>query len=130
MADFIDDAIAQAEVTMTVTSLENNAYNCNFSSIHSKMSRTITMAEGYGPPVLGNLLYFYATEIQLYEDCDDILQWSSDMGLKPDNPMTLKRYNQLGEDHRELRLLLGEENYQSMIAALEISQALDNSDQS
>ena len=128
MADFIDVAIADAEVTITVSPLEDNAYKCELTSVHGAMTRTISMAEGYGEPKLGNLIYYYATEIQLYEDCDDILEWSSDMGLNPGDSETLKRYNQLSEDHRELRMLLGEENYQNMIAALEISQALDSAD--
>lgn len=128
MADFIDVAIADAEVTMTVSPLEDNAYKCELTSVHGAMTRTITMAEGYGEPKLGNLIYYYATEIQLYEDCDDILEWASDMGLNPGDSETLKRYNQLSEDHRELRMLLGEENYQNMIAALEISQALGSAD--
>lgn len=128
MADFIDDAIADAEVTMTVSPLEDNAYKCELTSVHGAMTRTITMAEGFDAPVLGNLIYYYATEIQLYEDCDDILEWASDMGLNPGDSETLKRYNQLSEDHRELRMLLGEENYQNMIAALEISQALGSAD--
>tara|TARA_R110002096_G_scaffold416576_3_gene619753 strand:+ start:200893 stop:201285 length:393 start_codon:yes stop_codon:yes gene_type:complete len=128
MADFIDDAIADAQVAMTVNALEDNTYKCDLASTHGSMTRTITMAEGYGPPKLGNLIYYYATEIQLYEDCNDILEWASDMGLNPGDSETLKRYDQLGEDHRELRMLLGEENYLNMIAALEISQALDGAD--
>lgn len=128
MADFINEAISNAAVTMTVTALEDNAYKCELASTHGSMTRTITMADGYGAPVIGNLIYYYATEIQLYEDCDDILEWSSDMGLNPADNETRKRYSQLGEDHRELRTLLGEDNYQNMIAALEISQALGSAD--
>lgn len=128
MADFIDEAISNANITMDIEPLENNAYKCAFKSIHHEMTRTITMAEGYDAPKLGNLIYYYATEIQHYEDCDDILEWSDDNGLNPGDPKTLKRYNQLSEDHRDLRLLLGEENYQSMMTALAISQAISNAE--
>lgn len=128
MTDFIDAAITNANVTMAVISLEDNAFKCNMASEHAKMTRTITMAERYGPPVLGNLIYYYATEIQLYKDCEDILEWAADMGVDPGDALTLKRYNQIGTDQRELRLLLGEENYQTMIAALEISQAIENAE--
>lgn len=128
MADFIDDAINAADISITVSTLENNSYKCDFNSAHHSMTRTITMAEGYGPPMLANMIYFYATEIQLYEDCDDILEWSKDMALDPGDAITLKRYNQLAKDHTDLRLLLGEENYQTMITALEISQTSENTD--
>ena len=128
MVDFIDAAIADAGVTMAVKPLDDNAFKCEMTSAHAKMSRTIKMAEGYGPPVLGNLVYYYATEIQLYEDCDDILEWAADMGVDPGDALTLKRYSQIGIDQRDLSLLLGEENYQNMIAALEISQAIENAE--
>ncbi len=125
MADFIDDAIAAAEVTMTIKPLDGNAFKCDLTSRHHQMTRTITMAEGYDAPKLGNLIYYYATEIQLYDDCDDILEWSKDMGLDPGDSETLNRYKQLDKDNRDLRLLLSEETYQDMMAALEISQAIE-----
>lgn len=128
MADFIDDAIKTAEITLAIESTGNNSYKCGFNSKHHKMTRTITMAEGYGVPKLGNLIYYYATEIQHYEDCDDILEWADDNGLNPGDDLTLRRYNQRREDHMDLRLLLGEKNYQSMMSALAISQAIDNAE--
>ncbi len=126
MADFIDEAINTAEITLEVTPLEDNCYKCDFKSKHHEMTRNITMAEGYDAPKLGNLIYYYATEIQHYEDCDDILEWADDNGLKPGDADTLKRYRQLDQDHRDIRLLLGEENYQGMMGALAISQAIGN----
>lgn len=126
MADFIDDAITKADVTLDVSPMENNRYKCDFKSQHHEMTRTITMAEGYDAPKLGNLIYYYATEIQHYEDCDDILDWAKDNGLNPGDGETLRRYRQLDQDHRDIRLLLGEDNYQSMMGALAISQAIGN----
>lgn len=128
MADFIDDAISAAALSMSVEEKENNAYRCELKSKHHTMIRTITMAEGYGAPVLGNLLYYYATEIQHYDDCDDILEWADDMDINPGDDLSLRKWEQLGKDHKDLRLLLGEQNYQSMMAALAISQAIDSAD--
>lgn len=126
MADFIEEAIKSAEITLEITPIENNSYKCSFKSKHHAMMRNITMAEGYDAPKLGNLIYYYATEIQHYEDCDDILEWADDNGINPGDERTIKRYNQLSEDHKDLRLLLGEDNYQGMMSALAISQAISN----
>ena len=128
MADFIDDAISAADVTMTVSDLGDNSYKCEMVSKHGQMTRTITMAEGYGAPQLGNLIYYYATEIQLYEDCEDILEWADDMGLNPGDHETRKRYDQIATDHKDLRLLFGELTFQMLMSALAISQAVAAAD--
>ena len=124
MADFIDEAMASCELTMEQTLKQENLYACSLKSCHSTMTRDIEMEAGCAPPSLGNILYYYAERAQDISYYDDILEWADEMEYDLSDPKTIPKYKQLVSDKTELRLLLGEENYQGMMAGFEISQAI------
>jgi len=126
MADFIDDAIASAELTMDQTLKQKNLYACTLTSRHNTMTRDIAMEARFAPPSLGNIIYYYAVRAQELSYYDDITEWADDLEYDLSDPKTIPNYKQLVSDKTDIRLLLGETNYQGMMAALEISQAMSN----
>jgi len=126
MADFIEEAIASAELTMEQTVSQDDQYACVLTSCHNTMKRTIIMAPGVAPPSLGKILYYYAERAQEISEFDDITEWADEMEYDLNDPKIIPDYKQLVSDSTDLRLLLGEENYQGLITALEISQAMAN----
>jgi len=126
MADFIDDAIASAEVTMEQSLKQENLYICKLTSRHGTMTRNIEMGAGSAPPSLGNVIYYYAVRAQEISSYDDLLEWADELEHDLNDPKTMPNFKQLVSDKTDLRLLLGEQNYQEMLTALEISQAITN----
>ena len=126
MADFIDDAIASAELTMEQTLKQENLYACTLTSCHNTMTRNIAMEPGTAPPSLGNIVYYYALRAQELSYYDDITEWADDLEYDLNDPKTIPDFKQLVADKTDLRRLLGEKNYQGMMAALEISQAMSS----
>ena len=126
MADFIDEAIASCELTMKQTLKQEHHYACTLKSCHSTMMRDIAMEPGHAPPSLGNILYYYAQRAQEISQYDDMLEWADEMEYDLSDPKTIPNYKQLVSDKTDLRLLLGEANYQGMMAGFEISQAMAN----
>jgi len=57
---------------------------------------------------------------------DDILDWAKYEDRDPGAADARAEFQQLVDDERELRILLGEENFQNLMAALSISQAINN----
>ena len=126
MTDFIDDAITDAELTMEQSLKRENLHDCTLTSRHATMTRDIAVEAGSAPPSLGNIIYYYAVRAQELSYYDDITEWADDLEYDLSDPKTIPNFKQQVSDKTDLRLLLGEKNYQGMMAALEISQAMSN----
>jgi len=126
MSDFIEEAITAAAVELDISLKEDDQYACVMTSSNGKMVRDITVKSGYDAPTLGNVIYHYALVAQEVSQYDDVLEWADDTGHKLSDSETLPKFRQMGDDKRDLRLLLSESIYQDMMGALEISQAICN----
>lgn len=124
MSDYIDDAIAEAKIEMACTALDNNKYRCVLTSSYGEMTRDISIKEGNGAPNMGNIIYHFALNAQNIDYYDDILEWSKEECQDLNAPETIPKYKQFVANKDDLRLLLSERVYKSMMSGLEISQAI------
>jgi len=124
MGDFIDEAIAAAEVRLDISHGANGGYSCVLTSRHGRMVRDITIKTGRDAPTVGNLIYHFALSAQEVSEYDDVLEWADDTGRDLNDNQTLPLFRQLVDNKRDFRLLLSEPVYQKLMAGLEISQAI------
>lgn len=126
MSDFIQDAIDAAELTLQTAPKAENVYTCTITSRHAVMIRTLTMKPGYDAPTLGAVLLYYSERAQQVEEIDDVLEWASGHDRDLNDPKTVPTFKQLVTDQDDLRRLLSDRPYQTLISGLEISQAISN----
>ncbi|MCF6221147.1 MAG: hypothetical protein L3J65_08555 [Robiginitomaculum sp.] len=129
MGDFIDDVIKSAGLVMHVAETNPDIYTCTITGTQNSeysWQRTLNTKPGYGSPTIGNVLYHYALRAQEVNQYSDILEWSDESNRDLNDPKTIPDYKQLVQDKTDLRLLLGEPAYLSLMAGLEINQAIHN----
>ncbi len=125
MSDFIDEAIAAANLTLTAEKTGPNAYHCTLVSDYGQMVRDITVRKAApNAPTIGNLVYYFAVQAQSVIDYDDFEEWADDEGFENFDPQARKNYEQHCKDARELRVLFGDEAFQNLMGALAIHQAI------
>lgn len=114
---------------MQISETEPGLYACTITSTANpdfKWQRSINTKEGYDAPALGNVIYHYALRTQEVSQYDDVLEWADDNDRDLNDMKTIPDFKQLVQDKTDLRLMLSEPVYQTMMAALEISQAIGN----
>ena len=125
--DFIEQAINQADLKLTLTKIDDHHYRCELTSPLASMTREIhTNDEATTDPDLGQLLYHFTLTAQQIYCSDDFDDWVEEYEIETDKEQALADYNQLRADTAELKGLVGEEVYQELQGALAISQAMNN----
>ncbi len=70
------------------------------------------------------LLYHILHYFQLYDECDDVLEWAAEYGLSPGDGLVLQEFGDLNDAYREFTLLIGTDRYKDMQMQLAIDQAV------
>ncbi|MDQ7018487.1 MAG: hypothetical protein Q9M33_04905 [Robiginitomaculum sp.] len=127
MADFIDEAVMEANVTLAAEKTGEGVYRCTLTSDYNQMVRDITVKPGIDyAPGAGNLLYHFALVTQGILDSDDLDDWAEEQDLDPRDETTKARYEQARTDAEDFRTLLGGYTFGNLMGALQIHQAIGN----
>ncbi len=127
MTDFIDEAVAEANIILKSEKTGADIYRCTLSSDYCQMTRDITVKTGVtAPPDIGNLLYYFAQIAQSVRSTDDFEDWAEETGHDTADKDAKSRYKQQCKDTQELRTLLGGYCFDNLLQALAIHQAISN----
>ena len=127
MADFVEDAISEANVMLEAKKTEAGVFRCTLTSDYNQMVRDITVKAGIDhAPSAANLLYHFAVVTQGIQDSDDVADWAEEQDLNPKDEATKARYAQACTDAEDLRTLLGGYTFENLMGGLAIHQAIGN----
>ncbi len=126
MSDFIQDAINEAELTLTCVEAGEDVYACTLVSPRGRMQRRLTMRPEHGAPSIGEFLYYFAVVAQQADEAEDISDWAEIHGKDLSAPNVVNEFTQLVTDQRDLEIVMGTKAYDGMMAGLVISQAIGN----
>jgi len=71
------------------------------------------------PPTLESILECLVNEAITVESSDDLQDWAEQLGYDPDDKKTKRTYNIIKKHIKELKNLLGDENYQTLLYDVE-----------
>jgi len=72
----------------------------------------------------GRLLEAAIREFAFFDECDDILEWSDELGLDPGEPAVLKEFRAIDEARTALIGLIGQPAYDALQLELAMGQAI------
>ncbi|NND71068.1 MAG: hypothetical protein HKN43_05770 [Rhodothermales bacterium] len=125
MNDYIDDTVEAASLAITSNQTAPRMFECTLSSPLGSLVKSIEMrSEEDGPPTVGQLTYYLASRLQLVEDCEDFLEWADETGNDAADQKALDAYRKLVTELDQFKTVLGTDNFQSLMTALAIDQAI------
>jgi hypothetical protein len=125
MTDFIEEAICKAQVVLTTESMASGELRCLLKSNNSQLVREIRIRDG-AIMSASALLYHLLLNIQAFRMCDDFEDWLDEFDIDLPQDKAEEKYKQMQTDEHDMELLLGADLCNRTLAALEISQAINN----
>ena len=63
-------------------------------------------------------------ELASFDDCDDVLEWADELGLKPGDPDVLAEFRAIDEARSNLIALIGQQAYDGLQLEIAMGQAI------
>lgn len=127
MSDYIADAIASCNLSISNEALGDSRYRCELKSGKSSMVREVQMVEGSGAgPTAGQMLYYFLTRVQAVESTSDFLEWADEVGRNASDSDALEEYRRRVKDADDLKGLVGADTFLNLLQSLAIDQAISN----
>lgn len=124
LVEKIKQAISDCSLTLSLTDTSDEG-RYTISVTAPGKSIGIVLRGRVRPDAEADELFYHILHyFQLYDECDDIIEWAEEYGLAPGDGLVLQEFGDLNDAYRDFNILIGDARYQDMQMQLSIDQAI------